>query len=113
MDFGLTDEQELFRQAIRDWTNKECPKAWANEAERDEDRYPFELWDKMTRAGLHGVGIDERYGGQGGDVVMQTILAREISRTLAGLSWVWGITSFVGAKSLGLYGSPEQMERFL
>jgi alkylation response protein AidB-like acyl-CoA dehydrogenase len=44
---------------------------------------------------------------------MQMLLARGLSRSLAGLSWVWGLTSFAGSKSVGLYGTDEQKERFL
>ncbi len=113
MDFDLSDEQIAFRDSVRAWVDKEAPKRWANELERDEHKYPFELWDKMTAAGFHGVGISEEYGGQGGDIITQMILARELARSLAGLTWVWGLTSFAGGKSIGLYGSDEQKRRFL
>ena len=52
MDFTLTEEQEAFRDTMRDWVDKECPKQYANELEQKEFEYPFELWDKMTAAGL-------------------------------------------------------------
>jgi acyl-CoA dehydrogenase len=113
MNFELPEELELFRQATREWVDQECPKDWAREAERKEHDYPFELWDKLTKAGYHGIGIPEEYGGQGGDVVVQMILARELARSLGGLAWIWGITSFAGAKSIGLYGTDEQKEKFL
>jgi acyl-CoA dehydrogenase len=113
MDFELTDEQRLFASTIREWVDSETPKAWAREIERHEHEYPFELWSKLTAAGFHGIGIDEEYGGQGGDVFMQMLLARGLSRSLAGLTWVWGLTSFAGGKSVGLYGSEEQKRRFL
>jgi alkylation response protein AidB-like acyl-CoA dehydrogenase len=71
------------------------------------------LWDKFTEGGFHGIGIDEEYGGVGGDILMQVLLARALSRTLGGLAWLWGITSFAGAKSIGVYGSEEQKRRFL
>jgi alkylation response protein AidB-like acyl-CoA dehydrogenase len=41
------------------------------------------------------------------------ILARELARTLGGLAWLWGITSFAGGKSVGVYGTDEQKERLL
>ena len=43
----------------------------------------------------------------------QMILARELARSLAGLTWVWRITSFAGGKSVGFYGSAEQKRRHL
>jgi acyl-CoA dehydrogenase len=113
MSFELTDEQQMFRDMVRDWVDKEAPKEWARELERDEQHYPFELWDKLTNAGFHGISVPEEYGGQGGDVLMQMLLARGLSRSLAGLTWVWGLTSFAGSKSVGLYGSEEQKQRFL
>ena len=108
MDFGFTEEQELFRKTMRDWVDREIPKDYANRLEQQEYEFPHELWDKFTEAGLHAIGIDEEYGGQGGDIISQMILCRELARSLAGLTWVWGISSFSGAKSVGLYGSEQQ-----
>ena len=113
MDFDLPEEHSAFRDVIKRWVDNECPKDWARELEADEDNYPHALWDKFTEAGLHGVGIDEEFGGQGGDVLMQMVLARELARSLGGLSWIWGITSFAGSKSIGLYGSEEQKAKYL
>jgi len=113
MNFELSDEMRLFQSTVREWVNNEAPKAYARELERREHDFPLELWQKMSDAGFHAVGVDESYGGQGGDVLTQVILARELSRSLAGLTWVWGLTSFAGAKSVGVYGSDEQKDRFL
>ena len=113
MDFELPEEHLAFREMVRKWVDKEAPKSWARELERDEHNYPFALWDKFTEAGFHGVGIAEQFGGQGGDVVMQMILGRELARTLGGLAWIWGITSFAGSKSIGIYGSDAQKKKFL
>jgi acyl-CoA dehydrogenase len=109
----LDEELVLFRKETHDWVERECPKDWARELEQHEHDWPFELFDKFTAAGFHGIGIPEEYGGQGGNVLVQMILARELARTLGGLAWLWGITSFAGAKSIGAYGSEEQKQRFL
>jgi acyl-CoA dehydrogenase len=113
MDFELSDELRLFRRQIRRWVDKEVPKAYARDLERREHEYPFDLWEKFTEAGYHGLSVAEEYGGEGGDVMTQVVFARELSRTLGGLAWVWGLTSFAGSKSVGLYGTEEQKERFL
>ncbi|CAH1660520.1 acyl-CoA dehydrogenase family protein [Chelatococcus asaccharovorans] len=113
MDFALSPEHAAFRDTVRRWVDAEMPKSLARELERDEGHYPFELWDRFTDAGFHGLGIDEEYGGLGGDVLMQSIFAREVSRSLAGLLLVWMPTSFAGAKSIGSYGTPEQKRDFL
>ncbi|MBC57134.1 MAG: acyl-CoA dehydrogenase [Confluentimicrobium sp.] len=113
MDFNLTEEQAAFRDMVRRWVDNELPKSLSRELEAREKEYPFELWEKLREAGFFGIGIDEEYGGQGGDVMIQMILARELSRSLGGLLWVWGLTSFAGAKSIGLYGTDEQKAEFL
>jgi acyl-CoA dehydrogenase len=113
VDFALTEEQEAFRKTVRDWVERECPKEKALELERQEFDYPQPLYDRMSAAGFHGVGVAEEYGGSGGDVVDQCILIRELSRTMGGIAWIWGINSFAGAKSVGIYGSEEQKKRFL
>ncbi|MFA7554477.1 MAG: acyl-CoA dehydrogenase family protein [Spongiibacteraceae bacterium] len=113
MDFELSEEQRAFQDSVRRWVTKEAPKDWARKLEMDEHNYPFELWDKFTEAGFHAVGIPEEYGGAGGDVVTQMILGRELARSLGGLAWIWGITSFAGSKSIGVYGSDEQKAEFL
>jgi len=113
MDFELTDEQRMFAETVREWVDKETPKDYAREIEKREHEYPLDLWDKFTAAGFHGISVPEEYGGQGGDIFMQMLLARGLSRSLAGLTWIWGLTSFAGSKSVGLYGSMEQKERFL
>jgi alkylation response protein AidB-like acyl-CoA dehydrogenase len=113
MSSDFTDEQLAFRDMVRKWVDAEAPKSWARGLEKDEHHYPFVLWDKFTEAGFHGIGIGEEYGGQGGDVITQMILARELARTLGGLAWIWGITSFAGSKSIGAYGTDAQKRKFL
>jgi alkylation response protein AidB-like acyl-CoA dehydrogenase len=113
MDFELNEEQRSFRDVIHRWVDAEAPKDWMRELEADEENYPFALWDKLADAGYFGIGIDEEWGGIGGDIIMQMIFARELARTAGGLLWVWGLTSFAGAKSVGLYGTQEQKERWL
>ena len=113
MNFELDEEYQLFRDSVRKWVVKECPKEWCRELERREHEYPQELWDKLTEEGFHGIGIPEEYGGLGGDILIQAIFMREFARHAAGLGWIWGITSFSGAKSIGIYGSEEQKHRFL
>src|ERR1700760_5089346 len=111
MDFQLAEEHQAFRESVDKWVDNEAPKSWARALEKDEHNYPFALWDKFTEAGFHGVGISEEYDGQGGDVVMQMLLARELARSLGGLAWIWGIKSFAGSKSIGIYGNEEQKQK--
>jgi len=113
MNFELSEEVQLFRDMVHRWVDQECPKDWCRELERKEHEYPQALWDKLAEAGFHGVGIPEEYDGMGGDIVIQATFMREFGRNAGGLGWIWGITSFSGAKSIGFYGTEEQKRRFL
>jgi acyl-CoA dehydrogenase len=109
----LDDDRRAFRDSVRTWVDKTCPPEKALDIERKEYQYPFELWDAMTEAGFHGVGISEEYGGQGGDAVDTAVLARELARSLGGMSWVWAISSFAGAKAVTHGGTAEQQRDYL
>lgn len=113
MSYELSEENRAFKDMVDRWVANEVPKSWARELEMDEHNYPFALWDKFSEAGFHAIGIAEEYGGAGGDVMTQMILGRALAKNLGGLAWIWGITSFAGSKSIGIYGSEEQKQRYL
>lgn len=113
MDFALSEEQESFRKMVRTWVEKECPKSMALELEKQEFQYPHDLYQKMADAGFHGIGVSEEYGGSGGTELDQVLLIRELSRSLGGIAWIWGINAFAGSKSVGYYGSEEQKRKLL
>ncbi len=111
LNFEFTDEQELFRRTIREFATREISKDYCREVEARES-FPWDLWDKLREGGLTGVGIAEEYGGQGGGIIEQVILDEELSRTMAGLYWLLGITLF-DAKAIAVAGNDEQKQRFL
>jgi len=113
MDFELDEDECLFRDSVRKWVDRECPKDWCRALERREHQYPTELWDKLSAAGFTGLGIAEEYGGLGGNILTQALFMREFARNAAGLGWVWGITAFSGARAIGLHGAEAQKRRFL
>jgi acyl-CoA dehydrogenase len=112
LSFEFTDEQQMFRQTMRELVEKEFPKSYCREVEA-RGEFPWDLWEKISSHGLHGIGVPEEYGGQGGGVMELVIVAEELSRTLAGLLWIWGVTSFAGAKSILGYGTEEQKRDIL
>lgn len=106
MDFAMTPELADFQRHLRSWVDNKLPKEVAREWEAKEHEYPTELWDLMSEQGLHAVGLPEEYGGSGFDVLSQVIIGREMSRTLGGLVWIWGLSSFC-ARSIAESGSEE------
>ncbi|MCW3004553.1 MAG: acyl-CoA dehydrogenase [Conexibacter sp.] len=111
LNFAFTDEQEMFRRSIRDLTDNVFSKEYCRAVEAREE-FPWDLWEKIGEAGLTGVGVPEEYGGQGGGILEQVILDEELSRTMAGLYWLLGITLF-DAKAIAMAGTEEQKQRFL
>jgi alkylation response protein AidB-like acyl-CoA dehydrogenase len=111
LGFELTDEQQMFQRAVRDFVDRDLTKDYCRQVEAGEE-FPWEMWGKLVDAGFTGVGVEERYGGQGGGIIEQVILDEELSRSMAGLYWLLGITLF-DAKAIGLVGTQEQKDRFL
>jgi acyl-CoA dehydrogenase len=109
----LDDSRREFRDSVRRWVEHHFPKERATELEKREYEYPFGLWDALTEAGYHGIGIDPAYGGQGGDTVDSAVLTRELARNLGGLTWTWAISSFAGAKAIAHAGTEEQRMDYL
>ena len=113
MNLELSEEDQMFRDMTRKWVDKEFPKDWCRDLGSREKEFPDEFWAKLVAYGAHGIGIAEEYGGQGGSIVTQALFARELSRTAAGLAWIWGVTSFSGSKAIEFCGSEEQKRLFL
>ena len=79
MNFQLTEEQNLIREMVREFAEKEiAPSA----RDRDEEeRFDRELmFDKLAELGLTGIVFPEEYGGAGADYISYAIALEELSR---------------------------------
>jgi alkylation response protein AidB-like acyl-CoA dehydrogenase len=112
LSFEFTDEQQLFRESVRDLVNAKLTKEYCRRIESSTE-FPEDLWQTIAENGLFGTGIDEESGGQGGGIIEQAIVAEELSRTLAGLVWIWGVNAFAGAKAIALSGTERQRRELL
>jgi acyl-CoA dehydrogenase len=116
VDFNFSEEEDDFRRTVRQWVQDKYPKTKVNAMERQEDHdgsnFPTDFVKDLAEAGFMGIGIDEERGGQGGGAVIQAILMDEMARHLAGLTWVWGITSFC-AKSIQKFAQPDLRDELL
>lgn len=113
MESLLKPAQIEFRDRLREWVKENIPNAAAREAERVDGNYPHHLFERLAEGGYHATAVPKEYGGAGADYTTQLIQARELSRSLAGMIWIWGSTSFAGANSIGLYGTEEQKRELL
>ena len=111
MDLGLTETQELLKNAARDFLENECPESLVREMEEDDKGYSPDLWGKMAQQGWQGLMIPEEHGGAGLDFLDLCVLLEEFGRALVPgpfLSTVLG-----GAVPIMLGGSEEQKAEFL
>ncbi|MDB5581366.1 MAG: acyl-CoA dehydrogenase [Bradyrhizobium sp.] len=112
LNYDFSPEQEMLRDMVRAFTDREATKADARAWEKSPE-FPDELYRRLAAAGLYGIGIDEEYGGQGGDLIDQVIVCEELSRTLAGLAVLWHLNCWSGAKAVSSHGTPEQKATYL
>jgi alkylation response protein AidB-like acyl-CoA dehydrogenase len=111
LSFSFTDEQEMFRQSIRELTNGRFSKEYCREVEAREE-FPGISGTGSARRGSP-VSVSRRnMAAKGGGIIEQAILDEELSRTMAGLYWLLGITLF-DAKAIAAVGTDEQKQRFL
>ncbi|SEF68500.1 Acyl-CoA dehydrogenase [Thermomonospora echinospora] len=110
MDFSLTAEQQLFRDTLRDFVNKEIrPVAQEWEA---SGRYPTEIVDGMRELGLFGLTVPEEYGGLGVDMVSFALVFEEISKGWMGIAGILGSHS-LACWMINKHGTEEQKARLL
>ncbi len=111
MDLRLTEEQEMLRQMVRDFAEKEL-KPLAHEADEQEHMSPGAI-RKMAELGLMGMSIPEEYGGLPMDNVGIAIALEEIARACGGTALALEAHTCLGVLPIVRWGSPEIKERFL
>jgi len=112
MNFQLTEEQNLIRETVRSFAEKEvAPSA----AERDDnERFDRELmFDKVAELGLAGIVFPEEYGGAGADYLCYAIAVEELSRVCASTGVTLSAHLSLGANPVWLFGTEEQKQTFL
>jgi len=79
-DFSIEikPEYELFRKTVRSFVEKEL-EPHVGEIERTNN-IPDYLLKRASELGYFGLGIPERYGGQGEDIMYHSIWIEEVSR---------------------------------
>ncbi len=113
MDFSLTNEQEDFVAAIRDFCQRECGTREQREALSDgyETQHSPDLYKKMADLGWLGVTIPEQFGGSGGSMLDATLFMEETSRGLAPIGGY--STTLIVAGATNRFGSDEQKQEIL
>jgi len=111
MNFELTEEQVMIRDAARDFAQREL---LPGVTERDENAtYPTEQVKRLAELGFLGMLVDTKYDGGGMDTVSYVLAMEEISKVDASVSVIMSVNNSLVCWGIQKYGTEEQKEKFL
>src|SRR5881227_1702366 len=111
LDFDLGPEIDMLRTTVRGFAeDRVAPLA----AEIDRtDRFPIELWPQMGELGLHGITVEEEYGGSGMGYLAHCVAMEEISRGSASVGLSYGAHSNLCVNQIRRTGTEAQRRKYL
>src|SRR5947208_3802038 len=111
LDFDLGSEIDMLRTTVRDFAeDRVAPLA----AEIDRtDRFPIELWPEMGALGLHGITVEEDYGGAGMGYLAHCVAMEEVSRASASVGLSYGAHSNLCVNQIRRNGNAAQKRNYL
>jgi alkylation response protein AidB-like acyl-CoA dehydrogenase len=111
MHFQFTEEQQMIRQAARDFAQNEC---LPGVIERDElQKFPKEQVLKLAELGFMGMMVKPEYGGSGLDTVSYVLAMEEISKVDASTSVCMSVNNSLVCYGLQEYANEEQKKKYL
>ena len=111
MNFELTEEHKMIRDAARDFAQTEL---LPGVIERDENQtFPAEQIKKLGELGLMGMMVNPKYGGAGMDTVSYVLAMEEISKVDASCSVVMSVNNSLVCWGLETFGNEEQKDKYL
>ena len=111
MNFQLSEEQQMIREAARTFANSEC---LPGVIERDEQqRFPKEQILKLAELGFMGMMVDPQYGGSGMDTISYVLAMEEISKIDASVSVCMSVNNSLVCWGLEAFGTEEQKQKYL
>lgn len=110
-DFGLTETAQTIREAAGRFADEQImPLAAAIDR---EDRFPRELWEPMGALGLHGITVEEEFGGLGLGYLDHVIAIEEVSRASGSVGLSYGAHSNLCVNQIRRWGNAEQKAKYL
>jgi hypothetical protein len=111
MDFGLTEEHLMIRDAARDFAKTEL---LPGVIERDNlQKFPTEQVRKMGELGFMGMMASPKYGGGGMDTISYVLVMEELSKIDASASVIVSVNNSLVCWGLDTYGNEAQKEKYL
>lgn len=110
-EFKLTEEQQMLREMVRDFTNNEI-KPIASKIDAEE-KIPRELICKLAEIGVLGISFPEEYGGSGFGEVGYCLAQEEIARGCMSTATFIGAHQSIGTNAIYLGGSEELKQKYV
>ena len=111
LDFRLGENADMIRDTTHRFaTDRIAPLAARIDA---EDSFPRELWPEMGALGLHGITVEEEFGGLGLGYLEHVVACEEVSRASASIGLSYGAHSNLCVNQVRRWGSPEQKAKYL
>ena len=111
MDFKLTEEHLLIRDAARDFAQTELLPGVIDRDNKQE--FPEELVRKMGALGFLGIMVDPKYGGSGMDTISYVLIMEELSKIDASASVIVSVNNSLVCYGLEAYGTEIQKQKYL
>ena len=110
-NFDLGETADMIRETARDFSQAEiAPRA---EEIDKTNQFPRDLWPKMGELGLHGITVEEEYGGTGLGYLEHVIAVEEVSRASASVGLSYGAHSNLCVNQLRRNGNDAQKKKYL
>jgi isovaleryl-CoA dehydrogenase len=110
-NFDLGDTADAIRETVRDFA-QDAIAPRAEEIDRT-NQFPRDLWPQMGALGLHGITVEEEYGGSGLGYLEHCVAMEEVSRASASVGLSYGAHSNLCVNQIRRNGSAEQKRRYL
>src|ERR1700757_2560322 len=109
--FGLGDTAEQLRESVRGFAaDRIAPRA--DEIDRS-NVFPRDLWPELGKLGLHGITVEEGWGGSGLGYLEHCVAMEEISRASAAVGLSYGAHSNLCVNQIRRNGSDAQKRKYL
>lgn len=110
-NFGLGETAEAIRDSVRSFAQEKiAPRA--EEIDRT-NTFPRDLWPEMGALGLHGITVEEEYGGLGLGYLAHCVAMEEVSRASASVGLSYGAHSNLCVNQITRNGSDAQKRKYL
>ncbi len=110
-NFDLGEDIDALRDSVAAFAAEQIAPLAAR-IDKD-DWFPRELWPQMGALGLHGITVEEEWGGSGLGYLAHCVAMEEVSRASASIGLSYGAHSNLCVNQMRRWGSDEQKKRYL